>query len=252
MADVRDGRPPRAWAIASSWRPAALTARWRFADSALRTRFSSPRSARETCRASTSRSAPVAPIRRRNVPTASPFFEVTTPRPRRMRHEAGKPDVREPLGQDRRLVGIDHELEVRPTAGEAERPPGQEAAAQPGRAAVVGGRPSSRTDAGVGPAIAAGDGPRAGRRTVPAGGRRAKTGQLGHAVARPRRVDRGQLVPKCGDEVALGAGHVRRSGVCAAPAAETGLVLERADERGREAGRIVVMRVRPGRRRRRG
>ena len=57
-ADGRAGRRPRAWSIASSWRPAAPTARWRFADSALRTRFSSPRSARDTCRASTSRSAP--------------------------------------------------------------------------------------------------------------------------------------------------------------------------------------------------
>ena len=78
-------------AIASSWRPAALTARCRLADSALRTRLSSPRRARETCRASTSRSAPAAPIRRRNVPTASPLFEVTTPRPRRRRHDAGRP-----------------------------------------------------------------------------------------------------------------------------------------------------------------
>ena len=69
--------------MASSWRPAALTARCRLADSALSTRLSSPRSARETCRASTSSSAPVAPIRRRNVPTASPLFDVTTPRPRR-------------------------------------------------------------------------------------------------------------------------------------------------------------------------
>ena len=41
--------------------------RWRFADSALRTRFSSPRSARATCRASSSSSAALAPIRPRNV-----------------------------------------------------------------------------------------------------------------------------------------------------------------------------------------
>ena len=84
-------RPPRASSIASSWRPAALTARWRFADSALRTRLSSPRRARETWRASSSSSAPAAPIRRRNVPTASPLFQVTTPRPRRTRHDAGSP-----------------------------------------------------------------------------------------------------------------------------------------------------------------
>ena len=45
--------------IAAIWRPAAPTARWRFADSALRTRLSSPRRARETWRASSSRSAAV-------------------------------------------------------------------------------------------------------------------------------------------------------------------------------------------------
>ncbi len=78
-------------AIASSCRPAALTARCRFADSAFRTRFRSPRRARETWRASSSSSAPPAPMRRRNVPTASPLFQVTTPRPRRMRQEAGRP-----------------------------------------------------------------------------------------------------------------------------------------------------------------
>ena len=50
----------------------------------------SPRSARETWRASSSRRAPPAPMRRRNVPTASPLFQVTTPRPRRIRHDAGR------------------------------------------------------------------------------------------------------------------------------------------------------------------
>ena len=56
---------------------------------AFRTRLRSPRSARDTCRASSSSSPPAAPMRRRNVPTASPLFQVTTPRPRRIRHEAG-------------------------------------------------------------------------------------------------------------------------------------------------------------------
>ena len=101
--------------------------------------MSSPRSARETCRASTSSSAPPAPIRRRNVPTASPFLDVTTPRPRRSRHEAGSPKSasRAARPAPRR---DDHELEVRPAAGQAERATGEEPAAQPRGMAVVGGR----------------------------------------------------------------------------------------------------------------
>ena len=83
------GRPRRATAIASSCRPAALTARWRLADSALSTRLSSPRKARDTWRASISSSVPVAPMPSQNVPTASPLFEVTTPRPRRIRRGTG-------------------------------------------------------------------------------------------------------------------------------------------------------------------
>ena len=132
-------------AIASSWRPAAATARWRFADSALRTRLSSPRSARDTWRASSSRSAPAAPIRRRNVPTASPLFQVTTPRPRRSRQDAGSPTSREPRREDRGLVRRQHELEVGPAAGQAQRAAGQEAATQPGGPAMLGGgRPVER------------------------------------------------------------------------------------------------------------
>ena len=89
------------WAIASSWRPAAATARWRLADSALSTRFRSPRSARETWRASSSSNAPAAPIRRRNVPTDSALFQVTTPRPRRIRHDAGRPNASSLPGERR-------------------------------------------------------------------------------------------------------------------------------------------------------
>ena len=88
---------------ARRWHPAVgrppPTARWRFADSAFSTRLSSPRNARETCRASSSRSAPAAPIRRRNVPTDPPLFQVTTPRPRRIRHEADSPTSLEPAAR---------------------------------------------------------------------------------------------------------------------------------------------------------
>ena len=60
-------------------------------NSALSTRLSSPRSVRDTWRASSSRSAAPAPIRRRKSPTVSLLFHVTTPRPRRIRQEAGRP-----------------------------------------------------------------------------------------------------------------------------------------------------------------
>ena len=236
-------------AIASSWRPAALTARWRLADSALSTRLSSPRSARETCRASSSSSAPVAPIRRRNVPTASPLFEVTTPRPRRSRHDAGSPNSARRAASSGASSGCDDELEVGPAAGEAERAAGQEPAAQPGAAAVLRGGAASRSGrAGLPLARAAA----AGWRAAPTDASRPigvgpEPGDLGDPVARPRRVDGGQLVAQRGDEVALGAGHVRpvrrrRSGR-RRPAPDPGLALERADDRGGEPDRVVVVGV---------
>src|SRR3954451_7599131 len=43
-------------------------------------------------------------------------------------------------GEDRRVLGVDDELEMRPAAGEAQRSPGEEQAAQPGEPAVLGGR----------------------------------------------------------------------------------------------------------------
>ena len=87
------GQPPSASSasIASSWRAAAATPRWRLADSALRTRLRSPRTERDTWRASSSSSAAPPPTMRRNVPTVSALFQVTTPRPRRSRQEAGSP-----------------------------------------------------------------------------------------------------------------------------------------------------------------
>ena len=93
---------------------------------------------RATWRASSSSSDALAPIRPRNAVIDSALFQVTTPRPRRTRHDAGQPDVVEPC---RELAGLGHrhdELEVRVTAGEAQRPAGEESAAQPGHPAVLG------------------------------------------------------------------------------------------------------------------
>ncbi len=61
------------------------------ADSALSTRLSSPRMLRATWRASSSSSDALAPIRPRNAVIDSALFQVTTPRPRRTRHDAGSP-----------------------------------------------------------------------------------------------------------------------------------------------------------------
>ena len=197
--------------IAAICRPAAPTARWRFADSAFRTRFRSPRSARDTWRASSSRSAPPAPIRRRNRPTVSPLFHVTTPRPRRIRHDAGSPTSPSRSASDRRLVRVDDELEVRPAAREAERAAGEEQAAQVGHPAVLGGRrPIERGRPAVGSRSAAVPrrGPAAARprpsriasrATGPsrAGVADGEAGRLGAAIARPRR-DRSPRAPPGG------------------------------------------------------
>ena len=205
-------------AIASSWRPAALTARWRFADSALRTRLSSPRRARDTWRASSSRSAPVAPIRRRNVPTASPFFDVTTPRPRRSRHDTGRPDLGEP-----RAPATGASSGRRRTRGGSGRRPGSASRGRgTGRAARPRGsarprRPvERRRRRSPPPAAAAGCASRATDASRPIGSGPEPV-DLGDPVARPRRVDGGQLVAEGGDEVALGAGHLRRSGLADRP-----------------------------------
>ena len=258
----RGARRPRARRSRRAGGPAALTARWRLADSALRTRFSSPRSARETWRASSSRSAPAAPIRRRNVPTASPLFQVTTPRPRRIRHDAGSPtSARRAASIGASSGSTTNSRWVRPPARLSEprarnRPRSQ--AVRQWSAAVVPveragpARPCARSSAAS-----------AARRTA-----RRATGRLARVDARAgaepvrlrgpiagaRRVDRGELGAQGRDEVALGAGHVRPAsrGPADGAAAHAGLAVERAGSAprpggpGRGGGRC------PGRRRRRG
>ena len=51
----------------------------------------------------------------------------------------GQAELAEAGREDRCLVRADDELEVRPAAGQAQRPAGQEPAAEPGTAAMVGG-----------------------------------------------------------------------------------------------------------------
>ena len=111
--------------------------RSRFADSAFSTRLSSPRSVRETWRASSSRSAPLAPIRRRNVLTsfgALPRDHAATPTdpPRR-----GQLHVGQTRGENGGIDRVHHEFQVRPAPGEAQRPTGQKPSSQPGGPTVV-------------------------------------------------------------------------------------------------------------------
>ena len=243
--------------IAASCRPAAPTARWRFADSALRTRFRSPRSARATWRASSSSSAPPAPIRRRNSPTVSAFFQVTTPRPRRSRHAAGSSSrSRRAARSGASAAGTTNSRWVRPPARLSE----PRARNRPRRYAIRQCSAATSQSNGSGeldpvaerrraaplpqPDRQPRDGPLARR---PA---RRQPRRLGPPVARPRRVDRGELGAQGRDEVALRPGHARvttrrrpgsgRSGdVRAAPAAALAVV-ELQERRGEPGGIVVV------------
>ena len=161
-------------------------------------------------------------------------------------------------------------------AGEAQRAAGQEATPQPGRAAVVGARRPSRTAPRAarrpaGPAAASairtasrrGAGPtprsraRAGRRAGERGSRStpARGRPPARAVAGRGRVDRRELGPQRGDEVAIrDALTPVRADRAAAPVAARG---PRARRPGGSAGGQARagswwMGVRPGRRRRRG
>ena len=165
-------------------------------------------------------------------------------------------ELRQPGGEHRRLVRSDDELEVGSPAGEAQRAARQEPAAKPGRAAVLGGgRPREPDAAGrplAGPPQTVGQ----------PGDRRLATGRLGPEpvdlgddVARPRRVDGGQLVAQRRHEVPLGAAHVRRSGWSTgrrAAAAEPTSPSSARDDRARQSSGIVVVGVGRCRRRRRG
>ena len=104
----RSSRP-----IAATWRADAATARWRFADSALITRFSSPRSARATWRASSSSNDGPAPMVRRNVTIGVDALPRQHAAPSSHPHGRREPDRREPPGQLCRTVRVHHELEVR-------------------------------------------------------------------------------------------------------------------------------------------
>ena len=67
-------------------------------------------------------------------------FQVTTPAPRRTRHDGGQVDGCQAGGEALGLLRRDDELEVRPPRREAQRAARQEEAAQVRHAAVAGAR----------------------------------------------------------------------------------------------------------------
>ncbi len=92
---------------------------------------------------------------------------------------------------------------MRPTAGQAQGPAGEEPAAQPRRATVFGGgRPLEREAPTPLPEPSQADGqPCDGG--FPAGGLGPESGDLGGSIARPRWVDGGEFVAQGRDEVPL-------------------------------------------------
>ena len=172
---------------------------------------------RATLRASSSRSDALAPRRPRKEAIDSALFHVTTPEPRRMRQEAGRPTSPRRAASSGASSARDHELEMGPTRREAQRPAGEEPAAQPGGPAVLGRRRPVQVDfgeqecpAGRSPTLArvtAEADDQARDRGLPSVDPRAKTCDLGLPIAGARRVDGGHLRAQRSHEVPIGAGH---------------------------------------------
>ncbi len=118
-----------------------------------------------------------------------------------------QPDLAEARGERRCLLGIDDELQVRPAAGEAQRATGEEPATQPRGPAMLGGsRPFER--GGLAPLPRPSKSHRQPRdRRFARAEVRAEPGRLRDSIARPRRVDRGELVAQGRDEIPFRAGH---------------------------------------------
>src|SRR5262245_22737206 len=167
-----------------------------------------------------------------------------------------EPDRVEPRRERRGLLRRHDELEVGAAGREAERAAGEEPAAEPGQAAVLGrrgpveGRRRQREHP-AGPAAARGrvaaqaDGEAPDGRLAGAE-RRAEAGDLRLAVARARRVDRRELGAQRRDQVPVALRHRPRSGrprgavdARAAPAAA--LAGPDPDDRRGEPERVVVV-----------
>ena len=217
---------------------------------------------RATWRASSSSSDALAPIRPRNAVIDSALFHVTTPRPRRTRHDAGSPTSPSRPASSRASADRHDELEVGVPAREAQRATRQEPAAQPGEPAVLRrvrpverllGQRERAADAPAleGMAAEADDEPRA--RPAPACGpaararrsRRARShGRDGSTAASSARsaATRSRSDPDIGSRSGrpVGARRACRAGPPPVPA----LALPGADQRGREALGVVMVGVR--------
>ena len=188
---------------------------------------------------------------------------MTTPRPRRSRHDAGSSTSRAGRRAPApRRAATTNSRWVRPPARLSEpwarnRPRSQADPAVLGRGVPVEGRrwpaPSvgRAGDAAIAPESAASEavalGDPADARAEPGGlgprGRRPAPGRCAASSAR-RAATRSRSEPRSRS----GASARRATGRCAS----AGLALDEPDDRGREPGRVVVMGVRRGRRRRRG
>ena len=131
---------------------------------------------------------------------------------------AGRPGGRRPWQAPRAIELVDRhdELEMRTGRGDTQRATRQHGAAQVGDAAMCRRRAPvecARPSGWTGAIVEAHREPADSRRACPPVPCRAQPGALGDAAAPPRRLDRGQLGPHRGDEVALrSTGGARRLG----------------------------------------
>jgi hypothetical protein len=123
----------------------------------------------------------------------------------------GQADLPQSRREDRRVVRRQHELEMGPATRQAQRAAGQEAATQPGGAAMLGcGGPFERGHHGGLPRSSQPHG-QTGHRRLTRADLRTQACRFGHPVARTGRVDRGQLIAQGRHEIPFRACHLRRS-----------------------------------------
>ena len=170
-------------------------------------------------------------------------------------------DVAEPIGEGFCVIRPDDDLEVRPATGQAQRTAGEEQPAQVGHPTVFGGggpvEPFRRAVGGgiagcpwSGASSAATTATQADRQpghgSLSRWRRRREARGLGATIARPGRIDRRELRPQRGDEVAFGAAHaVTSSGRPgeARPPPRPALTLVQAQDRRCQSCWVVVVTV---------
>ena len=176
---------------------ARSTARFRLAVSALRTRLRWPlQLARHEARLQLEHGRPCAPMRRRNAMTGSALFQVSTPRPRRMRALAGRPKRGQRARQRARAPRLARRTRggCRPPARLSEPRPGTRRAGMRQRQWPAAAVPvERRRDCHLSSCQAAPASRPIGRRPGPPGAADTQAGALGAPSQRRARLDRRQL-----------------------------------------------------------